>query len=57
VIAEGERRGGDMKSDQSCAMSNFDLADRTKVADRTKRKEASAIATTGPVVMIFTGPS
>jgi hypothetical protein len=51
VIAEGERRGGDMKSDQSCAMSNFDLA------DRTKRKEASAIAITGPVVMIFTGPS
>lgn len=57
MIAEGERRGGDMKSDQSCAMSNFDLADRTKVADRTKRKEASAIAITGPVVMIFTGPS
>jgi hypothetical protein len=51
VIAEGERRRGDMKSDQSDTVSHFNPA------ERTKRKEASAIAIPGPLVMIFTGPS
>ena len=41
VIAEGERRGGDMKSDQSEAVTHFDPA------ERTKRKVASAIAIPG----------
>jgi hypothetical protein len=48
VIAEGERRGGDMKSDQSGTVSH---------GGTHQTQESERHRDTGPLVMIFTGPS